>query len=69
MSDDLLSLLYRAFYAEGPGIVVKTSSPERLRQRLYPLRKANEELKILTFSPSPTQPDELWIWKNDKKKG
>ncbi len=58
---ELLALLYQA--ARTPvGLVISTSSPEFLRQKLYPLRKTEPGLKNLSFVISPTFPaTELWI--------
>lgn len=44
------------------GVVVQTEDPERLRQRLYALRKDYPDLAILAFVISPTNPaTDLWI--------
>jgi hypothetical protein len=64
---DLLEKLYDAL-REPLGIVVETEDPERLRQRLYALRKAriddDPQLRVLSFLISPTNPgSELWIVK------
>jgi len=57
----LLELLYKAKHAE-VGIIVTTSSPESLRQKLYAARKVDPDLKALSFVTSPTNPHgELWI--------
>jgi hypothetical protein len=64
---DLLEKLYEAL-REPLGIVVETEDPERLRQRLYALRKERQaedpQLRILSFIISKTNPQsELWIIK------
>lgn len=60
---NLLELLYDALRAE-VGIIVQTSNVERLRQKLYALRKEDEDLAALSFIVSPTNPNaELWIVK------
>lgn len=64
---DLLEKLYDALRAP-IGIVVETEDPERLRQKLYALRKerqdADPQLRVLSFMISPTNPgSELWILK------
>ena len=59
----MLELLYEALHSEY-GVVVETNSPERLRQKLYPLRKEHEELSCLSFVISPINPEsDLWILK------
>ncbi len=58
--------LYRAL-ASPVGIILRTNDVNLLRQRLYTLRKEDEALGVLSFSPSPTDPNgELWITHNDK---
>lgn len=64
---DLLELLYDALRSP-LGIVIATEDPERLRQQLYSVRKKRQDddpnLRVLSFLPSPTQPQsELWIIK------
>ncbi len=59
----LIELLYAALHSP-LGIVVSTTSPERLRQKLYPLRKEDPALLPLSFIISPFNPGgELWIVK------
>lgn len=58
-----LELLYRAFNSPF-GIVVQTDDPERLRTRLYPVRKEDPELECIAICVSPTAPNsELWLVK------
>lgn len=58
----LLSLLYSALHSEtGLGIIVITPEPERLRQKLYPLRKEQPEFHSLHFRIANGK---LWIVKN-----
>lgn len=61
---DLLERMYDALRTP-LGIVVETEDPERLRQRLYALRKERQDsdpqLRDLAFLPSRTNPGELWI--------
>lgn len=61
MLEGLIELLYRAL--EAPlGIVVRTSDPERARQRFYAARKHNPEFEALSIKPSHTNPGtELWL--------
>lgn len=60
---ELIAYLYEALSSE-VGIRLQTSDPERLRQKLYALRKQDEDLKALSFVISPTNPTaELWIVK------
>jgi hypothetical protein len=58
----LLQLLYDALHAP-LGIEVETNDPERLRQKLYPLRKADETFADLAFILSPFDTQKLWIVK------
>lgn len=60
MDTPLEALLYRALTAPH-GIAVETNDPERLRQRLYPLRKSQAVFAVLSFVLSPTNPNHLWI--------
>lgn len=61
MLEGFIELLYRAL--EAPlGIVVRTSDPERARQRFYAARKTNPAFDELSIKPSNTNPgSELWI--------
>lgn len=53
--------LAAALHAE-VGVVVSTNDPHRLRAKLYGLRKSEPEYACLSFTISPTAPDdELWI--------
>ena len=56
----LISLLYEALAAD-IGIVVETSDPDRLRQRLYAERKKSLEFDQLSFVISPMNSKDLWI--------
>lgn len=57
---ELLELLYDA--ARSPlGIVVETNSAERLRQKLYALRKGVVDFEALAFVISPMNGRDLWI--------
>lgn len=59
----MLELLYDALNSPH-GIVVSSEDPERLRQKLYPLRKAYTELAGLALVISPSHPEtDLWILK------
>jgi len=66
MSIELVELLYAAYHAEF-GVVVETNDPERLRQKLYPLRKENPDFEPLAFVISPLNPADLWIIKQPKE--
>lgn len=57
---DLLELLYAAMNS-AVGVVVETNDAEFLRQKLYPLRKANPEFNPLSFVISPVNNTDLWI--------
>jgi len=64
---DLLEKLYDALRAP-LGIVLSTEDPERLRQRLYSLRRsrqdADPQLRTLSFIISVTNPATgLWVVK------
>lgn len=63
---NLVELLYAAYHAEF-GVVVETNDPERLRQKLYPLRKENPDFEPLAFVISPMNPQDLWIIKQPKE--
>lgn len=64
---DLLELLYAAYHSE-LGVVVETNSAERLRQKLYALRKENlEDFEPLAFVISPLNGMDLWIVKQPKE--
>lgn len=58
----LIGHLYDALDTEF-GIVVETENPERLRQKLYPLRKSGPLFEPLAFVLSPINPTHLWILK------
>lgn len=61
----LIELLYSAARSDY-GIIVETDDVERLRQKLYPLRKTDSYLEGLSFVVSPTNPArELWIVKRE----
>ena len=55
-----MPLLYEAL-GSPIGIIVKTNDAERLRQQLYPLRKADPDLAGLAFVISPDNGEDLWI--------
>lgn len=66
----LLELLYEAVGADGYGIQVRTEDAERLRQKLYPLKKSNPIFEELVFVLSPFDPEHcLWIMKKGKPSG
>lgn len=62
MQDNLLEFLYSALKSKY-GIKLATPDPERLRQKLYSIRRecADPVLDELAFVPSPTAPNHLWI--------
>jgi hypothetical protein len=53
---DLLEILYAA-YRSDLGVIVNTTDPERLRQKLYAERKKDPDLACLSFRISPTMPE------------
>ena len=56
----LTELLYDALCSPF-GLIVQTESAERLRQRLYTLRKESADLSPLSFVISPMNGSDLWI--------
>jgi len=66
---DLLSLWYTALAAD-VGIKVQSSDPERLRQRLYQVRKGSGDpaLDGLSLIISPLDPECVWIVKKELPK-
>ena len=62
----LIDLLYAAYHSE-VGVVVETNDAERLRQKLYPLRKENPDFLSLAFVISPLNGIDLWIVKQPKE--
>lgn len=61
--DDLITFLYDA--AASPfGLSLTTDDPERLRQRLYGLKKQDPSLSDLSLV-IPSEPDRLWIVKRN----
>jgi hypothetical protein len=66
VQNDFAEILYAAFHSEF-GVVVETNDPERLRQKLYPLRKENPDFDCLAFVISPLNPTDLWIIKQGDK--
>lgn len=63
-----IELLYEALRSPF-GTVVESEDPERLRQQLYPLRKEDPDLAVLSFVISPFNPTtDLWIVKNEGRR-
>lgn len=59
----LIDYLYQALRSE-IGIVVETSDPEKLRQKLYAERKKDPDLACISINISRTQPEsQLWLIK------
>lgn len=52
----ILDLLYQALRAER-GVVVETSDPDRLRQKLYAERKKDPDLACISIVKSRTHPE------------
>lgn len=66
MKEQLLELLYAA-KGSTFGIVVETSSAERLRQKLYAVRREYApEFEQLSFIISPINGSDLWIGKKEQ---
>lgn len=62
-NNSLIEYLYRALNSES-GIVLETSDPERLRQKLYTERKKDPDLSCISINISRTQPEnQLWLIK------
>lgn len=61
--EPLISLLYEAINTPY-GLVVETDDAERLRQKLYPLRKTEPDFAPLAFVISPFNGRDLWIVRN-----
>ena len=66
MSIELVELMYAAVHSEH-GVVIETNDAERLRQKLYPLRKENPDFEPLAFVISPLNGIDLWIIKQPKE--
>lgn len=66
MSLPFLEILYAAVNSEH-GVVIETNDAERLRQKLYPLRKENPDFEPLAFIISPLNGIDLWIIKQPKE--
>lgn len=61
----LLEVMYDALRSP-LGIVVETDDAERLRQKLYAIRRENEEFEPLAFVISPMNGSDLWILNKGK---
>lgn len=69
MKEQLLELLYAAKNSEF-GTVVETSNAERLRQKLYALRREySPEFVELSFIISPVNGSDLWILNKETSNG
>lgn len=63
---ELLEFLYSALHSEC-GLVLETDNVEFLRQKLYPLRKRDPALMVLSFVVSPSHPaSHLWVVKRQE---
>lgn len=60
MSLELTELLYNALHSR-LGTVIETEDPERLRQKLYAIRRGSEDFTPLSFIISPINGKDLWI--------
>ena len=60
----LEELLYQAL-ATPLGIIVEVDDPERARQQFYRARARDEAFSELAVVPSPTNPQQLWLVKNN----
>lgn len=57
---NLVEILYDATRSAF-GLVIETNDAERLRQKLYAIRKDNPDLSALSFVISPFNGMDLWI--------
>lgn len=57
---ELTELLYDALRTP-LGTVIQTEDPERLRQKLYGIRRESEDFAALSFVISPINGLDLWI--------
>jgi hypothetical protein len=57
---ELTELLYDALRTP-LGTVIQTEDPERLRQKLYTIRRESEDFTQLSFVISPINGMDLWI--------
>jgi hypothetical protein len=57
---ELTELLYEALRTPN-GTVIQTEDAERLRQKLYAIRKESEDFAALSFVISPINGMDLWI--------
>lgn len=62
MNLELAEILYDALRSPF-GLVVETDDAERLRQRLYVIRKESEDFAPLSFLISPLNGVDLWLLK------
>lgn len=60
MNPEYIELLYNALAAER-GTVIETEDAEFLRQKLYAIRRENEDFAPLAFIISPLNGRDLWI--------
>lgn len=65
---ELTELLYDALRTP-LGTVIQTEDPERLRQRLYAVRKESEDFAQLSFVISPINGLDLWVVNKGNKSG
>lgn len=68
MSLELTEILYDATRS-AYGLVVETDNAERLRQKLYALRRGNSDFDNLSFIISPINGVDLWILKKGTPDG
>ena len=69
MKERLLELLYSAKHSPF-GIVVETDNAERLRQKLYAVRREYEdEFQHLSFVISPVNGSDLWVLNKEQADG
>ena len=65
---ELTELLYEALRSPR-GTVIETEDPERLRQKLYAIRRESEDFAQLSFVISPINGLDLWIVNKGKTDG
>lgn len=62
---ELLELLYDTLRTP-LGLVVETNDAERLRQKLYSIRREEPSFECLSFIISPLNGADLWILKKEQ---
>jgi hypothetical protein len=64
--NSLIDYLYAAYHSKY-GVCIETDNVERLRQKLYPLKKDNPDFDNLALVVSPLNGIDLWIVKQPEE--